>query len=61
MCPVCAANAAIVVAGVGSTGGFTSLAVRIFKWRKSARSVRSRPTPQLGHRQPHVASHAVQR
>ena len=60
MCPVCAANAAMVVAGVASTGGFASLAVRIFKWRKTARSVRSRPAPQPRHGKPHVASRAVQ-
>lgn len=36
MCPVCAANAAIAVMGVGSTGGFVSLAVRAFRLRRNA-------------------------
>jgi hypothetical protein len=28
MCPLCAANAALIVAGVTSTGGLTALAVK---------------------------------
>jgi len=36
MCPVCIANAAVMVAGVGSTGGF--LAVCIGKLREFLRA-----------------------
>ena len=36
MCPVCIANAAVMVAGAGSTGGF--LAVCIGKFRRFFRS-----------------------
>jgi hypothetical protein len=35
MCPVCVANAAMAVAGVGTTGGgVTTLLWRILRWKK---------------------------
>jgi hypothetical protein len=35
ICPVCVANAAVTVAGVGaSTGGLSAIAMRIFGWRR---------------------------
>jgi hypothetical protein len=42
MCPVCAANAAIAVASVGSTGGLVSLAVKRFRLKRNAGKLRLR-------------------
>jgi hypothetical protein len=38
ICPVCVANAAMTVAGVGaSTGGLSAIAMRILRWKKALR------------------------
>lgn len=36
MCPACIANAALIVAGVMSTGGLTALAAKLLHSKKSA-------------------------
>lgn len=33
MCPVCLANAALIVGSTVSTGGLTALGVRILRWK----------------------------
>ena len=38
MCPVCAANAAMAIAGVtGTSGGVTAIAWRILRWTRASR------------------------
>jgi hypothetical protein len=54
ICPVCVANAAMAVAGVSaSTGGVTTVAMRLLRWKKnapkpsqSAGIARQRPGPE---------------
>jgi hypothetical protein len=46
MCPVCAANAAIVVAGVGSTGAFASFALKILGLKRNTRKLGSKKITQ---------------
>ena len=33
MCPVCAANAALIVGSTVSTGGLTALGLKILRWK----------------------------
>jgi hypothetical protein len=40
MCPMCVANAAMTVAGVGaSTGGVTTMAMRILRWKRKGKKL----------------------
>jgi hypothetical protein len=42
MCPVCMANAALIVAGATSTGGLTALAVKkLFRAKNSVKTPRT--------------------
>ena len=51
MCPVCAANAALAVTSVTSTGGVTALAFRIFHWKRNAKALQ--PKRQIQRRGEH--------
>jgi hypothetical protein len=63
ICPVCVANAAVVVLGAGTTGGgLSAVAWRILRWRKTAaRFVGRAVVPSAGRGGLHAAGEAAQR
>jgi hypothetical protein len=42
MCPACIASAALMVAGVMSTGGLTALAAKLLCWKNNAERISSK-------------------
>jgi hypothetical protein len=60
ICPVCVANAVMAVAGVSaSTGSVTTIAVRILRWRKSARFAVASPKRWSRQETLHAAEEAA--